>query len=203
MFKKALIFTILFFSISFASQNSVVKNFQKFISKYGTMEGKFVYKMYTEGFDKPDVYNGYLIMTKDGRVFVKYTSPEEMIVFLKGNKVISYSKEDNQAMIRRISNEFFYLKLFRMIIKNEDIKTLFKQIKEYTIGKSLDYELVMIPKNKDIKKVIVRLSRDYKIKRLTIITEDAKVIYDFSKIKYLKGIKKVNFKLPKGVEIVR
>ncbi len=203
MFKKLLIFTILLFNISFASQNSVVKNFQKFISKYGTMEGKFVYKMYTKGFDKPDIYNGYLIMTKDGRVYVKYTEPEEMIIFLKGNRVISYSKEDNQAMIKRISDEFFYLKLFRMIIKNEDIKTLFKQIKEYTIGKSLDYELVMIPKNKEIKKVIVRLSKDYKIKRLTIITEDAKVIYDFSKIKYLKGIKKVNFKLPKGVEIIK
>ncbi len=185
------LFFLVLFNITFAS-TSLFDKFEKKLRNYSTFKANIREELYIEDFNDKDVYFGKLTINRKGEVLFIFTKPEKMFIYVDSKGYMyGYSYEDEEGYKKKLSSNEFYLQLFRRFLTNKDIKALFKSIKEYTKGKSNDYVFVLIPKDKEIKKVIMETDKNFNIKFVEIFTEDGKVIYNFSNIQYLKKLETI------------
>lgn len=204
MFKR--IFFIIFFTlfnVVFAS-TPLFDNFEKKLQNYKTFKADIKEELYIKDFDDKDVYYGKLIINKRGEVFFMFDKPEKMFIYVDDKGYIyGYSYEDEEGYKKKLSSNEFYLQLFRRFLTDKDIKFLFKSIKEYTKGKSNDYVFVLIPKDKEIKKVIMETDKNFNIKFVEIYTNDGRMIYNFSNIQYLKKLETIPYDIRKIIKKIK
>ncbi len=204
MLKKT--FFILFFAtfnIVFAS-TPLFDKFEKKLQNYRTFKANIKEELHIKDFDDKDVYYGKLMINRKGEVLFEFTKPEKMFIYVDSKGYMyGYSYEDEEGYKKKLSSNEFYLQLFRRFLTDKNIKALFKSIKEYTKEKNNDYVFVLIPKDKEIKKVIMETDKNFNIKFVEIFTEDGKVIYNFSNIRYLKKLETIPNDIKKIIKKIK
>ncbi len=201
--KNFLISFLILFNISFAS-TPLFDKFEKKLKNYKTFKANIKEELHIKDFDDEDVYFGKLTINRRGEVLFIFTKPEKIFIYVDSKGYMyGYSYEDEEVYKKKLSSNEFYLQLFRRFLTDKDIKTLFKSIKEYTKGKSNDYVFVLIPKDKEIKKVIMETDKNFNIKFVKIYTKDGKVIYNFSNIQYLKKLETIPNDIKKIIKNIK
>ncbi len=198
-----LISFLILFNISFAS-TPLFDKFEKKLQNYKTFKADIREELYIKDFDDKDVYFGKLMINRRGEVLFIFTKPEKMFIYVDSKGYMyGYSYEDEEGYKKKLSNNEFYLQLFRRFLTDKDIKSLFKRVKEYTKGKNNNYIFILTPKDKEIKKVIMETDRNFNIKFAEIYTEDGKVIYNFSNIQYLKKLESIPNDIKKIIKNIK
>ncbi|RUM59212.1 MAG: hypothetical protein DSY60_00195 [Persephonella sp.] len=204
MIKKiSILLFFIIFNITFAT-TPLFDKFEKKLRKYETFKADIKEELYIKDFDDKDIYFGKLTINKRGEVLFIFTKPEKMFIYVDTKGYIyAYSYEDKEGYRKKASSSEFYLQLFRRFLTNKEIKDLFKSIREYTKGKSNDYVFVLIPKDKEIKKVIMETDKNFNIKFVEIYTNDGKVLYRFSNIQYLKKLEPIPNDIKKLIKKIK
>ena len=173
---------------------------EKKLQSYKTFKANVKEELNIKDFED-EVYYGKLTINKKGEVLFNFYKPEKLFIYIdKNGYIYGYSYEDKEGYKKRLTEGEFYLKLFRRFLNKESLKDLFKSIKEYTKGKNNNHIFLLIPKDKEIKKVILETDKNLNIKKVEIYTEDGKVIYSFSNIQYLKKLEPIPSKIKKIIK---
>jgi outer membrane lipoprotein carrier protein len=193
------LFTIFVLKISFAD---VLKDIENIIHKSKSVKGEFIQISKIKDFDEKNEFKGILLISKPDKVKIKYTYPEENIIYVEKNKVIMYNLKDNQAVISNLSNQFIAVKIFNMIAKNQSFTELFNVNKKEENKKEIVIHLSP-KKNEQIKTLkIIFSKKDYKIKKIEIVDiESNEIIIIFNKFKYLNKSLPLNFNLPSDTQV--
>ncbi|RUM58724.1 MAG: hypothetical protein DSY66_05980 [Persephonella sp.] len=193
--------TVFIFNLSFAS-TTILDKFEKKLQNYKSFKANIVEELQLKEFEDNEKYYGSIIINSNGEVLYRFTKPEKMFIYIdKRGYVYGYSYEDDEIYKQKLSSNEFYLKLFRRFLSKKSINDLFKSIKEEK--RKNGYRLILLPKDKKIKKVYMDLDKNLNIKDVIVITKDGKAIYRFSNIKYSKHLEPVPYDVKKILKRIK
>jgi outer membrane lipoprotein carrier protein len=187
--------------------SAVIGRIQQHYAAVQTIRAEFIQHYQAPGIDQTE--SGTMYMKKPGLMRWEYRTPEAKLFVADGRETYLYTPEDHQVMIQRFTADDLRSTPLQLLLGKEDIRAGYDVAWETAPEAAGDFSVRLTPKSRDSEYLSLAMVCDrttYDLHRL-VIRERAGNTSQFEFRQVQINLKLDNsqfeFKIPKGVEVVR